>query len=337
MPKVRQTDRPEAIVDNVSRTEVQAGGLERRRPCLNLRICCPIGQSLMGQPGPTGGDLAGSRTDFRHCGRIEGLYHSERLEEGCRGMRLLGFAAVVATFVMPAATKAHAQTPWEYNVTPYGWLAGLDGNLGVVPGLPSEEVSLSFGDILKDLDYGLFLFSSARNDPWVIYFDGSAVQTTSTENVGGPAIDSIKVKSRTSNLALAVGYSVASDAKYNVDGYLGARAWWLDTEITVDTQPGTGLGQIRSDSDASWVDPIVGVAGQYEASERWTLFGNAEVGGFGVGADLEWSVMAGATYAVNEWFGLTAAWRYLAVDYEDDGIVFDVSQTGPLFGATFRF
>ena len=68
-----------------------------------------------------------------------------------------------------------------------------------------------------------------------------------------------------------------------------------------------------------------------------TLVAARMLGGFGVGADLEWSVMAGATYAVTERFGLTMAWRYLAVDYEQDGIVFDVTQSGPLLGATFRF
>lgn len=234
-------------------------------------------------------------------------------------------------------SAAHAQAAWKFNVTPYAWLAGLDGDLGTVPGLPSQDVSLSFGDILDDLDYGLFLFASARNGPWVLYFDGSAVQTTSTEGIGGPIVDSIEVESRTSNLAIAAGRTVADSDRYLVDAYFGARAWWLDNEFTVAPQPATGLARIKESTDASWVDPLVGIAGRYTVSDRWDLFGSAEIGGFGIGADLEWSVTAGGTYAVNDWFGLTAAWRYLAVDYEQDGVVFDVSQTGPLFGATFRF
>jgi hypothetical protein len=35
-------------------------------------------------------------------------------------------------------------------------------------------------------------------------------------------------------------------------------------------------------------------------ADRWTLFGQAEVGGFGIGADSEWSVLAGATYDFSE-------------------------------------
>ena len=248
------------------------------------------------------------------------------------GAAALGLFAVAISF-----TSANAQAAWEFKVSPYGWLAGLEGDLGTVPGVPSEEVSLSFGDIVDDLDYGVFLFASARNGPWSVFFDGSAVQTTATEGIGGPIVDSVEVVSQTSNLALAVGHSVAQSDQYNVDAYIGFRAWWLDNEITVKTQSATGLGTYKESSDASWVDPLIGIAGQYAASDRWDLFGSAEVGGFGVGADLEWSVMAGATYAVTERFGLTMAWRYLAVDYEQDGIVFDVTQSGPLLGATFRF
>lgn len=246
-----------------------------------------------------------------------------------------GLSALLAMVIV--GTSAEAQSQWEFNVTPYGWLAGLDGDLGTLPGVPSEEVSLSFGDILDDLDYGLFLFSSARNGPWVIFLDASAVQTTATEDIGGPIVDNIEIVSRTSNLALALGYSVARTNQYNIDVYGGARAWWLDNEITVKPQSATGLGKYKASSDASWIDPLIGVAGQYVASDSWTLFGGAEVGGFGVGADLEWSVMAGATYAFTETFGVSFGWRHLAVDYEQDGIVFDVSQSGPLIGATFKF
>ena len=236
-----------------------------------------------------------------------------------------------------AGAELQAQSAWEFSVTPYGWLAGLDGDLGTIPGFPSQEVSLSFGDILDDLDYGVFLFSSARNGPWVFFLDGSAVQTTSTERIGGPVVDSVEIQSRTSNLAFAAGRTIATSDIHNIDAYAGVRAWWLDNEFKVQTQPGTGLGTVRRSSDASWVDPLIGIAGQYVASDRWMLFGNAEIGGFGLGADLEWSLTAGATYSVNDRFGLTFGWRYLAVDYDDDGIVFDVNQSGPLIGATFRF
>ena len=47
--------------------------------------------------------------------------------------------------------------------------------------------------------------------------------------------------------------------------------------------------------------------------------------------------MAGATYALTDTIGIAGAWRMLSVDYEQDGIVYDVRQTGPILGLTFRF
>ena len=234
---------------------------------------------------------------------------------------------------MVVGQPALAQSQWEFNVTPYAWMSGLSGDLGTVPGLPSQPVDLSFGDILDDLDYGLFLFASARNGPWVVFLDTSAVQTTSSESGDGPVVTNIEVESKTTTLAMAVGRTIASAPGQNLDAYLGFRSWWLDNEFKVDTT----LGNVKRSSDAQWTDPLVGLAGRYTINDLWMLFGNAEVGGFGVGADLEWTLMAGAEYAFTDTISMSFGWRHQVVDYEDDGIVFDATQSGPLLGATFRF
>jgi hypothetical protein len=228
---------------------------------------------------------------------------------------------------------------WEFQVTPYAWLAGIDGNLGTVPvpGIPPQKVSLSFGDIWDDLDYAGMVYASARRGPWVILLDATTAKTTSDEPGGGMVVDKVRIESTTSNLALAVGRTVSRSPSYRVDVYAGGRAWWLKNDFKVTTVPGTVPGPINAGSDANWIDPIIGVAGNYKLAERWELFGSAEVGGFGVGANNESSLLAGANYVVNDRFAVTGGWRILSVDYEGDGIVYDVEQSGPLIGATFRF
>jgi hypothetical protein len=228
---------------------------------------------------------------------------------------------------------------WEFQVTPYAWLAGIDGNLGTVPvpNIPPQKVSLSFGDIWDDLDYAGMLYASARRGPWVILLDATTAKTTSEEAGGGVVVNKVTIESKTSNVALAAGRTVSSSPTHRVDVYAGGRAWWLKNDFKVETVPGTVPGPIGADSDASWIDPIVGVAGNYRIAERWELFGSAEVGGFGVGAKNEWSLAGGANYVVNDRFAVTGGWRILSVDYDSGGIVYDVDQSGPLIGATFRF
>ncbi|ANT61800.1 hypothetical protein AYJ57_15125 [Salipiger sp. CCB-MM3] len=239
----------------------------------------------------------------------------------------LGLAAVAVTGA-PAAAQ-----DWEFRITPYVWMAGLEGDLGTIPGFPAQSVDLSFGDIWDDLEYGLFLSGTARNGPWVIYFDSSIVQTDSTEKIGGPNVDKVNIKSETSTLTLAFGGTVSQSYTHNLDLYGGFRYWNLKNDYRVYTPS----GRIKRETDVDWTDPIVGIAGRYALSDRWQAFGAADIGGFGVGSDFEWSLMAGVSYAFAEDFSLAFGWRVLDVDYDDDGVVYDTTQSGPILGVTFRF
>ncbi len=245
-------------------------------------------------------------------------------------------AAALAAFSLTSPAAAQS---WEFKITPYAWLSGIDGDIGAgpIPGVPPQSVDLSFGDVWDVLDYAAMLYATARYDRWVLIFDGTTAKLKDTVGVNGEIVDNLTVKSTVSNLALAVGRTVATGPDYRVDVYAGGRAWWLDNRFEVETTTASGLGTIKKGSDASWVDPIIGVAGQYRLDERWEIFGGADIGGFGVGADIEWNLFGGANYLVNDRFALTAGFRALSVDYDQDGIVYDVTQAGPLIGATFRF
>lgn len=249
-------------------------------------------------------------------------------------MRIGIFAWTVLASLVCGSAQGQETPDWEVQIKPYAWMSGLSGDLGTIPELPASSVDLSFGDVLEDLDIAGMLMGSARNGAWAIYIDTTHVRTSSSEKLGGVVFDRVDIESETTNLALAVGRTIARTPEGSVDAYLGARAWWLENRFDLR---GVGGGVSGRTERANWIDPLVGIAGRYSASDRWDFFGNAEVGGFGVGADLEWSAMAGATYSVTDTFGLSIGWRFLAVDYEKDGIVFDVTQSGPLLGATFRF
>ena len=242
----------------------------------------------------------------------------------------------VGMMVLGTGSMAHAQSAgdWEFSVTPYAWLSGLSGDVGTIPGLPSGSVDLSFGDILDDLDFAGMLMASARNGPWVLYLDTTYVRTSSTEPLGGVVFDNVKIDSETTTLALAVGRTLSETSQGSVDAYLGARAWWLDNQFTL-TRVGGGVSSRTEKAD--WIDPLIGVAGRYQLSDQWTLFGALEAGGFGVGADSEWSVLAGATWQVNDRFGVSFGWRHLEVDYRETDVVFDVAQSGLVIGATYKF
>ncbi|MCV2879363.1 hypothetical protein OE699_10890 [Sedimentimonas flavescens] len=240
----------------------------------------------------------------------------------------------ISAVSVAGAANAQSASDWQWQATPYAWMSGLKGNVGTVAGLPPTEVDIPFRDILDDLDFAGMFMASARNDPWVFYLDSTYVKTSTTEALGGVVFDSIGIRSKTTTFALAAGRTVASSPKGHLDAYVGARAWWLSNSFKLR---GVNGGTTSQTEKASWVNPLIGVAGRYRADDRWTLFGALEVGGFGVGADSEWSVLAGATYSVSDSFGVSMGWRHMEVDYDKGGVLFDVEQSGPVLGATFRF
>jgi hypothetical protein len=82
---------------------------------------------------------------------------------------------------------------------------------------------------------------------------------------------------------------------------------------------------------------MVGLSGSAALSDRWSAFVSGSVGGFGLGADLDAGATLGVSYAAGESWGMVGGFRFIRLDYDDDGFVYDVTQNGPFLGAYFDF
>ena len=65
--------------------------------------------------------------------------------------------------------------------------------------------------------------------------------------------------------------------------------------------------------------------------------GWAMIGGLGASSNIDWDVFGGLGYEFNDHKSILAGYRAIGVDYEDDGLVFDIVQHGPIIGALFDF
>jgi hypothetical protein len=77
------------------------------------------------------------------------------------------FGAVTATFMLPAARTAWAQTSgWQVNVAPlYVWAASTTGNIAV-NGTNDIPVYLDFSDAAQKLDSAFMFRGEARRGQW---------------------------------------------------------------------------------------------------------------------------------------------------------------------------
>ena len=128
-------------------------------------------------------------------------------------------------------------------------------------------------------------------------------------------------------------YRVADNGTATLDVLAGGRLWSLDSDLTI-----SGPRAVREASGSkTWVDPVIGLASSIALGNGFGLHAEADVGGFGAAADIDWQVLGTLQYKFNDSVMVEAGYRYLAVDYANGGFVWDVAMQGPVIGVNFRF
>jgi hypothetical protein len=243
------------------------------------------------------------------------------------------FAGLAAPHALAADLAPVPETSdWSFTVAAYLWASGLEGESGVF-GLPPQDIDLSFGDVLDNLDFALMAAGEARNGALSIGMDFAYAKLGA--NVGTPVLaDDIDVTAKTLMATGYVGYSLLDSDSARFDMIAGARLWSVNTDFDLN---GGALGGSSFDDGATWVDPLVGAKLRADLGSDFYLSAWGMVGGFGVSSDFMWDVMGGVGYEVNETFSVFAGYRAVGVDYSDGSFVYDVVQQGPVLAGVFRF
>ncbi len=241
-------------------------------------------------------------------------------------------AVALALLASPAAAQE-----WEFSVTPYFWASGLEGDIGAFPNLPVAEVDLSFGDILEDLDGAIMIKGEAQRGRLGLIVDFAYVKTdSSSDNVGirDPQFTGVTLENEMVTATFAGTWRIVEEEQYSIDVVGGVRYSKVSAELTLFVRD---TAVRRANPDESWFDPVIGARTKVQLSPRWSLAAHGDVGGFGVSSDLTWQAVGTASYAFNDRWAASGGWRYYAVDYEEDGFIYDISQHGPILGVTFRW
>jgi hypothetical protein len=238
-------------------------------------------------------------------------------------------------FSLSLPSNAIAEEGWEFTLAPYLWTSGLSGDVRTSAGGPTASIDLSIKDVLDNLNLGLMGTAEAKKGRFSIVSDLFYANISKKDDVtvDTSSTADIKVGAKTFFGSLGAGYDLYSDERALVTGYASLRYWDVENELRV-IAPAATFDQTVSEN---WVDPLVGVGASYDLGDGFLLRGYADIGGAGVGSDLTWSLLGLAGYQFNESVTAYAGWRYLSVDYDDDGFLFDVSLSGPLVGVAFKF
>lgn len=118
-------------------------------------------------------------------------------EGGGKGMKICAKLATALwiTVIIFAESWAHGADvapgdgKWEFQVIPYFWMAGIDGD-ATVKGIDSK-VDATFGDIWNNLEFGGQVYMEARKDRWGLFLNPTYLKLSSDAHVDRPIIGRI--------------------------------------------------------------------------------------------------------------------------------------------------
>lgn len=237
-----------------------------------------------------------------------------------------GLRGVIAACLCLCAGAAAAQDAgWSFRVTPYVWAPALDASVAIGRD-PPAETSTSVLDILEG---ALLLTGEARRGDFAIL--GEFNYLNLGERASGPGgLVSAKLDVEGVMASLAGVYALHDDGRARIEALAGARFWTLDAGVDFANLP-------KASTNKSWVDPIVGARATYALTERLSAQVMGDVGGFGVGSDFQFEAVARLGWRIDETFTAAAGYRHLAVDFDEDDLLLDMTLTGPFVSLDIVF
>lgn len=210
--------------------------------------------------------------------------------------------------------------------------------------LPAINIDMSFSDILENLDAGLLGAFEARTGRWGMLFDaiymkleGSGTASrTGPGPIGATATASADLELTQKMFAAAVAYRM-QEGRAPIDVIGGLRYSKIEADAAINGSFFAQAGTVARSADKNWVDPYIGVRFLQPMANNWTLVSYLDIGGFGVGSEFTWQAVLGANYEISKTFAAKFGYRYLSVDYDKDGFIYDMANSGLYLGLGIRF
>lgn len=235
-------------------------------------------------------------------------------------VRVLAIAA--ATLLL--ATAAVAQT--NQTLAIYGIGASISGTAEL--GNASTDISVDTDTVLDNLEMAGMARYRYETPKWSLVTDGVFMGLGGSKN-------NVKLDIDLFVMEVDAGYRFSESAEV----FGGLRYTDISAEVAARAPiSGEAIGAKQSET---FVDPVVGVRFAKPLSEKWMIQGQGDVGGFGVGMDLQWQAMFDVGYRASDLVSLWFGYRALDQDFDEAGdndrFAMNVNYHGPQAAVAFHF
>ncbi len=238
-------------------------------------------------------------------------------------------AATPGAGAVAAAASTAPESDWHFTVSPYLWLPGVHGNIAD-PNGGQIPFSASAGDLLSHFRIGLMGVAEPRYKRivmpldifWIRLGDNRALPNTPGQGVAN-------LHATEFFLSQKVGYRVIDSERLKIDALAGFRFWHFGESVSFTTNT------LNFTGSQNWVDPLVGgrITGILTPKVELTVGG--DVGGWGVGSQIDYQVFGLLGYRIKPALALQAGYRYLYFDYRRaSGVYLDNTTNGVIFGVS---
>ncbi|MEM8954284.1 MAG: hypothetical protein AAGD22_09055 [Verrucomicrobiota bacterium] len=240
---------------------------------------------------------------------------------------------------VPVGPPAELESDWDVDFWLDGWMTQASMRIqGSGPLGASPRIFLSFGDLLKNLDWIVPIGADIRFKRIGFIPDLYAAKITgSGSRPEGSLFSRADVGMKLSILNLAGYYRLLDGEQFSLDVIGGARYLYLRQELALSGGRGGALvgGTASSETTSKVWDGVVGARVTHEISDRlygW-VYGDVGAGG----SDLTWQVWANLGYSITDSLSLLAGYRYQT--WEGGNDLRDVSLTlsGPVVTLNWAF
>jgi hypothetical protein len=252
--------------------------------------------------------------------------------------RSLAPLIVLASLGATSATAQQAQDgQWHYLVQPYIMFPNMKGETGIADSV-RVAVDEDPQDIFDNLQMGAMFYAEARNDDWTFSTDLLYMDLGAEISNNQPGIIS-EVEVGVSQL----GWEIAAMRRLTPNFELGLGLTYNQIDVDIDIHvslPGPP-STLSLDGKEDWIDPTIVARATWPINDHWFVQARGNLGGFGVGSDLMWQIMADVGYRPSEKWFFTFGYRVIDFDYDEgdglDRFVYDMRTFGPVLRLGFNF
>jgi hypothetical protein len=237
-----------------------------------------------------------------------------------------------STTTTTTTVTAVSDDPWHLTASGYLWLPGVHGTVGALGRTVGVHASAS--DLLSHFRFGVMGLIEPSYKRIIMPVDLMWIRLGDDKAIPFPSLKANTANIKGGELVLTpkIGYRIIDSEKLKVDALAGFRYWHF-TESLSFTPSTLGLNFSKSQN---WVDPLVGGRITLPLSPKAEVTVAGDVGGWGVGSQLDYQVVGLLGYRIKPHVTLQVGYRYLDVNYRSSGTIVDMATSGVMFGITMN-